>query len=384
MIDRKRYRDRVFKALSRSRAVCLLGPRQCGKSTLAREIANERPSHYFDLEDPGDEARLSNPKLTLERYTGLIVIDEVQLMPEIFSVLRVLIDRSASERQFLLLGSASPHLVRGLSDSLAGRIEYVDMGGFTPVELGYEREMVESSWLRGGFPLSYLADTEEDSLAWRGAYVRSLTERDMPQMGMQMMPRELGRFLRMLAHVHGQVWNSSSVASSFQVAHTTVRRYVDTLTGMYMVRQLPPWTMNLGKRQVKSPKLYIRDAGVLHYLAGIRSMSDLESNPLLGSSWEGFVLETLLMSASDDDVYFWSTYSGAELDLLVVRGTRKIGFEIKYTSRPVTTKSMHSACEMLDLNMLYVVYPGAHCFPLTECIEAVTLKEGCRIVDGLT
>jgi predicted AAA+ superfamily ATPase len=363
----------VRTALDRSRGAVLLGPRQCGKTTLAHRVTERLEAEYFDLESPADAARLRNPMTTLERLSGLIVIDEVQRMPDLFPVLRVLLDRKPLPASMLLLGSASPDLVKGASETLAGRVEFVDMSGFTVDEIAAPEH--RRLWLRGGFPLSFLARTNTDSTAWRESFVRTFLERDIRELGFNLSSTLLRRFLTMVAHHHGQTWNASSISSSLDLSAPTVRRYLDLMTDALVVRQLPPWFENVGKRIVKSPKIYIRDTGLLHYLLGIESHRDLESHPKYGASWEGYALEQMLHLKRQRNVYFWATYGGAELDLLTVEGGRRVGYEFKCTESPAVTKSMRIAMADLELDHLYVVYPGARSFPLDDPIDAVSLTE---------
>ncbi len=372
-LPRTRLLGAVDKALGRSRGVVLLGPRQCGKTTLARRIMEGREADYLDLESPVAVARLRNPMTALERLSGLIVIDEVQRMPELFPVLRVLLDRDPLPARILLLGSASPELVRGASESLAGRVEFVDMAGFTTDEI--PSEQLSRLWLRGGFPLSYLAANEGDSMAWRESFVRSLLERDLRELGFDLPPAMLRRFLTMVAHYHGQTWNASAIASSLSVSAPTARRYLDILVGSLIVRQLPPWFENVGKRIVKAPKVYLRDPGILHYLLGIGSHAELEAHPKYGASWEGFALEEVLHLTAERNAYFWATYGGAELDLLITRNGRRIGYEFKSSEAPGITKSMRVAMHDLNLDELKIVFPGRFGFPLDRGIAAVTLDE---------
>ena len=362
----------VRSALRRSRAVALLGPRQCGKTTLALHIAGQSAAEYFDLEDPTSEARLKDPKLALEKLKGLVVLDEIQRRPDILPVLRVLLDRRPLPARFLLLGSASPDIVRGASESLAGRVEFVSMSGFTPDETGGQMWRL---WLRGGLPRSYLAGNEKDSAKWRASYLTAFCERDLHLLGYDLPTSAVRRFLTMVAHYHGQTWNSSEVGRSLQMAHTTVRRYLDLMTGAFLVRQLPPWFENVGKRVVKAPKVYLRDSGLLHALLGMESRRELEGHPKLGASWEGFALEAVLRRFGDDYAYFWATHGGAELDLCVFKGGRRLGFEFKYTSSPQVTRSMRTAMDDLKLTHLYVVYPGTKKFPLAERITAMGLSD---------
>lgn len=379
-IKRDRLFRRVLEALRRSRCVGLVGPRQCGKSTLAREIAGTNAAAYFDLEDPTSEARLRDAKLALEPLRGLVVIDEVQRRPDLLPLLRVLADRDPLPARFLLLGSASPELLRNASESLAGRIEFIEMRGFTLDETGDAR--MRPLWRRGGFPLSYLAANDRDSLKWRNAFLQAFIERDLRQLGMDLPPAAVRRFLTMIAHYHGRTCNASEVGRSLQLAHTTVRRYLDLLTGALLVRQLPPWFENVGKRLVKSPKIYLRDSGLLHALLGLQTMADVESHPVLGASWEGFALETLLAWRDEPAAYFWGTHGGAELDLCWMTGPRRIGVECKYTSSPSVTKSMRVSLADLALDHLYVVYPGRGLFPLADRITAAGLSDMQAILDA--
>lgn len=352
----------------------LVGPRQCGKSTLAREIVGQDGSAaYFDLEDPTSDARLRDPKLALEPLRGLVVIDEVQRRPDLMPLLRVLLDRDPLPATFLLLGSASPELVRGTSESLAGRIEFIEMGGFVLDETPPEQQ--RRLWRRGGFPRSYLAANDHDSMRWRLAFVQSFVERDLRLLGVDLPPVTVRRFLTMLAHYHGGPWNASEAGRGLQMAHTTVKRYLDLLTGALLVRQLPPWFENVGKRLVKSPKVYLRDSGLLHALLGLERMEQLEGHPKLGASWEGFALETVLAWRDTPAPYFWGTHGGAELDLVWIDAPGRVGVEFKYSSAPTVTKSMHTAIKDLRLDHLYVVHPGSGRFPLAERITAAGLAE---------
>ena len=367
------------RALARSRAVVLAGPRQSGKTTLAQAILDRRSSNYFDLENPLDVRRLEQPMDTLSRLEGLVVIDEVQRRPGLFPVLRVLLDRSDAPGQFLLLGSASPALLRQAGESLLGRMETLEVGGFDLREVSGAaapagEDFATRLWLRGGFPRSYLAATDEDSLAWRVNAIASHVEVDLPQFGVDVAAPAMLRFWRMLAHYHGQIWNAAEPARSLGVSEPTVRRYLDTLTQTLMVRQLQPWHENLGKRQVKAPKVYFRDSGLLHALMDVGSLSALLAHPHGGASWEGFALEQVLRLAKPEQAYFWATHQGAELDLLLLRGTRRVGVEFKRADAPVVTRSMRISAEDLKLDVLYVVYPGEHRFHLAPGIEAVPLR----------
>ncbi|MEQ1880675.1 MAG: ATP-binding protein [Burkholderiales bacterium] len=367
------------KALARSRAVILTGPRQSGKTTLAQTIVDRKSPNYFDLENPLDARRLEQPMETLSRLKGLVVIDEVQRRPGLFPVLRVLLDRSNMPGQYLLLGSASPLLLRQTGESLLGRVETIEVGGFDLREVS---EVAPPSgvepdtrlWVRGGFPRSYLADSDEDSLAWRNGAIASHVEMDLPQFGVDVAAPAMLRFWRMLAHFHGQIWNAADPARSLGVSEPTVRRYLDTLTQTLMVRQLQPWHENLGKRQVKAPKVYFRDSGLLHALLDVGSLSALLAHPRSGASWEGFALEQVLRLAKPEQAFFWATHQGAELDLLLLRGTHRVGVEFKRADAPAATRSMQIAAEDLKLDVLYVVYPGEHRFHLARNIEAVPLR----------
>lgn len=352
--------------------VALLGPRQCGKSTLVRVLLRERISSYYDLESPEDQARLDNPMVALAGLRGIVALDEIQLRPQLLPILRVLADRDPLPAKFLILGSASPELVAGSSESLAGRVEFVDLGGFDLQEVGADH--AEALWIRGGFPRSFLAATEEDSVAWREGFVRTFLERDLPQLGIRLPAPTLRRFWTMLAHYHGQTWNGSEIARSFGVSDKTVRGYLDILTGTYMVRQVAPWFENLAKRQVKAPKIYLRDSGLLHTLLGLESREDVLGHPKSGASWEGFALEQILRSEGERNAYFWSTHGGAEVDLLLLRGNRRIGYEVKLTDAPRKTRSMATAVEDLALDHLYVVHPGRHEYPLAEKISALPIS----------
>lgn len=371
MIARKHYLALIRERLKSFPVVSVLGPRQVGKTTLARMIADEHPSHFFDLEDVAALTRLAEPKVALERLEGLVVLDEVQRKPELFALLRVLADRHPVKARFLLTGSASPDLVRGVSESLAGRVALVDVSGFNLAEVG-ENEW-RQLWWRGGFPRAYLADSEAVSRQWQEEFVRTLLERDMPQLGITISSAALRRFWTMLTHYHAQIWKGSELARSLDASEPTMRKYLDLLSSTFMVRQLAPWHENLGKRQVKAPKIYLRDSGLLHCLMRQRAFADLEANPKLGASWEGFALEQVLSITGDLDAYFWATHGGAELDLLVYRGGRKYGFEFKYGDAPSLTKSMHTALHDLKLERLFVVHPGQDSYVMNDQTEAVAI-----------
>lgn len=352
--------------------MALLGPRQSGKTTLARTFLPEAAAGYFDLEDPESLARLSEPMTTLKRLRGLIVIDEIQRRPDLFPILRVLCDRKPSPAKFLLLGSAAPALIRHASETLAGRVETIEVGGFTLAEAGIGKQA--PYWLRGGFPPSFLARTDADSFAWRKAYIQTILERDVPQLGFSIPSMALGRFWTMLAHYHGQIWNAAEPARALGIGESTVRRYLDLMEGLFMVRQLQPWHANLKKRQVKAPKIYLRDTGLLHQLLGIRSLVELEGHPKCGASWEGYALAQALGRLQPDEAYFWATHEGAELDLLAIKSGRRFGIECKRTDAPRLTPSMRIAMRDLELHRLWVLYPGERRYPLAERIEAIPLS----------
>jgi hypothetical protein len=373
MVERPDLVRQVEYGLTHSPVTAILGPRQCGKTTLAREIGRRENAVYFDLELPEDRAKLTNPQLVLEALRGVVILDEIQRQPELTMLLRVLADRRPLPCRFIVLGSASPDLVRQASDSLAGRIHFVDMGGFTLREVGLEQQ--DRLWMRGGFPLSYLAETDADSHQWRLTFARTFLERDLPQLGVQIPAETLRRFWTMLAHYHGQLWNGSEIGASLGVTHHTTRRYLDLLTGAYVVRQLQPWFENVGKRVVKSPKVYVRDSGLLHALLGIPDLAALQGHPKLGASWEGFVIEQILSWAGERNAYFWATHSRAELDLMVLARGKRWGFEIKYQDAPVMTKSLHIALKDLKLERAWIVYPGRESYPVHEQVRVCPLKD---------
>lgn len=359
----------VRAALRRSPTVALLGPRQCGKTTLARALAGADRATYFDLEDPLSLARLEEPLTALGRLRGLVILDEIQQRPNLFPVLRVLCDRPRTPARFLVLGSASPELVRQGAETLAGRIAFVEMGGFELRELGTAQ--LGRLWLRGGFPRSFLARSAADSFRWRADFIRTFLERDLRTLGFTIPAPALRRLWMMIAHYHGQSWNASEISRSLGEAHTTVKRHLDVLTGALVVRQLQPWFENLGKRQVKAPKVYVRDSGVLHALLGLSTQAALESHPKLGASWEGFVIEQAIAAIGERNAYYWATQSGAELDLLALAGGRRIGVEVKYADAPRLTKSMHVARADLGLQRIFIAYPGDKRYSLADWAEVV-------------
>lgn len=368
-INRFRLRSEIARALGQFRGVILVGPRQVGKTTLARAFVPADSPNYFDLEDAAVAEQFRSPRTLLENLRGLVVIDEVQHAPELFRTLRVLMDRDDAPAQFLLLGSASPSLLRQTGETLLGRVAIIELGGFTLDELGSPR--IQTLWRRGGAPLSCLAADERQSVEWRERFVQLFLERDLPLLGINAAPPALRRFWTMLAHYHGQIWNAADPARSLGVNESTVRRYLDWLTQTYMVRQLQPWHENLGKRQVKSPKIYFRDSGLLHLLLGIRDERDLLTHPRSGASWEGFMLEQALRMTQPDEAYFWATHAGAELDLLMLKYGRRIGMEFKRTDAPALTPSMRIAMNDLKLDRMLVVYPGARRYALASGVEVV-------------
>jgi len=371
MIERKHLQFLINESLRRSRVVALLGPRQCGKTTMARELLSPESANYFDLEDPASMIRLEQPMTALQDLKGLVVIDEVQRRPDLFPVLRVLADRKPMPSRFLILGSASPDLLRQSSESLAGRMELINMGGFSLAEVGVKNQ--SRHWLRGGLPESFLADQEEDSFSWRKNFIQTFLERDLPQWGISIPSLSLFRFWNILAHYHGQIWNAADPASSMGVSQPTVRRYLDILSGVYMVRQLPPWHANLKKRQVKAPKIYLRDSGLLHQLLGIHSEKDLLTNPKSGASWEGYAIEEVLRTTAPDEAYFWATHNGAEIDLVLIKDGRMFGVECKNMDAPRLTPSMQIALKDLKLDRITVLYPGKKRYSLTDRIDVVPL-----------
>lgn len=371
MIERPRLLSALRTALRRSPVVALIGPRQCGKTTAARWIVEPSSPRYFDLEDPASLARLTEPMTALGPLRGVVVIDEIQRRPELFPVLRVLADRRPLQARFLILGSASPALLRQSSETLAGRLETITLAGFCLDELG--DRAVGRHWRRGGFPPAYLARSEADSVRWREQFVRTFLERDLPQLGVSIAAPTLLRFWSMLAHVHGSLWNAADPARSLGLSQPTVRHYLDLLTSVFMVRQLPPWHENLAKRQVKAPKVYIRDTGLLHALLGIRSEQNLQRHPKLGASWEGYAIEEVLKLVEPDDSYFWATHGGAELDLLIFKNGRRYGIEVKHQDAPTLTASMRTALADLRLEHLTVLYPGSRDYALAERVTVVPL-----------
>jgi len=372
-INRPQFEAEVRESLTYNPVTAILGPRQCGKTTLARSISETIKSTLFDLEDPADfELLKSNPKQIFYGLEGLVIIDEIQRLPELFPLLRVLADEANSKRKYLILGSASPDLIRNSSESLAGRIGFINLTGFRLNEVGTEN--LRNLWIRGGFPRSYLAQNENQSFTWRNDFIQTFLERDISMYGFNIPPVTLRRFWQMLAHYHGQVWNGAEFARAMGVSEPTVKRYLDILTGTYMIRQLQPWYENLKKRQVKAPKVYIRDSGILHTLLTLEEDKIL-TNVKVGASWEGFVIEQLIQVLNTRDCYFWRTHTGAELDLLVVKSGKKLGFEIKYSDVPKITRSMNSVNEELGLDKLFLIYQGKRKLQLQERIFALPANE---------
>jgi hypothetical protein len=364
----------IRDALQRAPIAALLGPRQCGKTTLAHQVGGDE-AHFFDLERSADrQALVAAPERTLAPLSGLVVLDEMQILPELFPVLRVLADRPSAPARFLILGSASPDLVRGASETLAGRVAFVFLSGFDVTETGPEH--ADRLWVRGGFPRSFLAADDRASYAWRQDFIDTFLSRDAARFGITLPPEQFRRFWTMLAHLHGGVLHVAEPARALSIDQKTAGRYVDILAGAFLLRRLPPWFENTGKRLVKAPKIYLRDTGLLHALLGLRDGAELRSHPRFGASWEGFALEHVVnLLGAQRDVYFWATHGGAELDLLVPRGGKRYGFEFKFADAPATTKSMRAALSDLKLERLFVVFPGDRPYPLDEKIDAVPLVQ---------
>ena len=376
MINRPEYVKQVSTALARSPVTALLGPRQCGKTTLARQFAELHSATYLDLESEPDVRRLANPELALGDLKGLVVLDEIQRMPELFSVLRVLVDRPDAKSKFLILGSASLDVIRGVSESLAGRVEFIELAGFDLIEAGAGswREL----WWRGGFPRAYLAATDADSLVWREGFIRTFLERDIPQLGISIPAAAMRRFWTMLAHWHGQTWNASELGRSLAVSDKTMRSYLDLLTGTFMVRQLQPWFENTARRQVKAPKIYFRDTGLLHALLGLSSDAALLAYPRVGASWEGFVIEEVIRVLKADQAWFWAAHGGGEVDLLLLLDGKRVGIEVKFSEAPKVTRPMQNILRELSLAHLFVVCPARDAYPVASSISVWPVH---RIVD---
>ena len=378
MLNRDNLLTAITERFQHNPIVALLGPRQVGKTTLARFFAEQAVGSiiFYDLESPVDLRRLSMPLQALSQPADWIIIDEIQRQPELFEILRVLVDRPDARTRFLILGSASPELIKGVTESLAGRVAFIDIPGFSLNEIGGNK--LRQLWYRGGFPRSFLASDDNVSAAWREDFVRTFLERDIPALGIRVPPETLRRFWMMVAHYHGQIWNGAEFGRSLGSSEITARRYLDILAGAYVVRILPPWFENISKRQVKAPKIYIRDSGLLHSLLDLPDEHALLGHPKAGASWEGFALEEILKHIGDRNAFFWATHAGAELDLMVSRGGKRYGIEFKLADAPSTTRSMHVALETLNLEKLLVVYPGSTSYLLTDKIIALPLYEALK------
>jgi uncharacterized protein len=386
MIERPGHLERLHTLLGQFPVVGLIGSRQVGKTTLAMSFADSAPGDVtrFDLENPRHLSRLDDPMFALEGLRGLVVLDEIQLRPELFPVLRVLADRPGAPARFLVLGSASPELLRQSSESLAGRIAYHELEGFSLDEVG--RENLEALWFRGGYPRSYIAPSESASGLWRQQFIRTYLERDLSELGIQLPSTTMRRFWTMLAHYHGEIWNASELARAFGVSNKTVFNYLETLGSTFMAKRLEPWYENVAKRQVKAPKIYLADSGILHTLLGLETRDDLLSHPKVGASWEGFAIGEIVshLGARPEECFFWKLHSGAELDLLVRRGNTRRGFELKLTSSPRVTPSMRSALETLGLEELVVIHAGEESYPLASRIRAVALRRLAKEISPLS
>jgi len=373
VVQRPRWLAEIRAALKRSRVTALVGPRQAGKTTLARQIVPPHSPAYFDLEDPRSLARLAEPMTALASHRGVVVIDEIQRRPDLFPILRVLADRRPSQARFLILGSASPDLLRQSSETLAGRLETITLTGFGLDELG--AGALGRLWRRGSFPPAYLARSEQASYVWRQQFIQTFLERDLPQLGITIPATTLHRFWTMLSHYHGGIWNAAEAARSLGVSEPTARRYVDLLSGLFMIRQLQPWHENLKKRQVKAPKVYVRDSGLLHALLGLTDEREMLSHPKVGASWEGFTIEETLKAVRAEAAYFWATHTGAELDLLLLKRGRRYGVEVKFQDAPRLTPSMRVALSDLRLHRLTVLYPGDLRYDLDHRVSVVPVAE---------
>ena len=374
LLERPKAIAGITSAFRIHQAVALTGPRQCGKTTLARMFAGNEPAFsFFDLERAVDRRKLVSAEQTLSQLTGLVVIDEIQRQPQLFEILRVLLDNPAYTARFLLLGSASPMLIKGVSETLAGRVGLVDLSGFDLNELPGDHWRV--LWQRGGFPRSYLAPDDAASALWRENFIRTFLERDIPQLGITIPAESLRRFWTMIAHYHGQVWNAAEFARAMGTSEVTARRYLDILNGACVLRVLAPWHENLKKRQVKSPKIYVRDSGLLHALLELHSFDALSGHPKLGASFEGFAIEQLLSGLDTRSASFWGTHSGAELDLMVTIGGKRSGFECKYSDAPGTTRAMRIAIDDLQLAHLWIIYPGDEAYELDDSISVVPVTQ---------
>jgi hypothetical protein len=383
VIERPELLSRIRRALRRSRVVALIGPRQSGKTTLARQVVPGDSANYFDLENPASLARLEQPMTALEGLRGTVAIDEIQHRPDLFPILRVLADRKPLPARFLVLGSASPALLRQSSESLAGRLETIPVAGFGLAEIG--TNALNRHWQRGAFPPSFLARTAGDSIAWRRQFIQTFLERDLPQLGINIPAPALLRFWTMVAHSHGGIWSAADPARSLGIGESTVRRYLDLFASLLMVRQLHPWHENLSKRQVKAPKVYVRDSGLLHALLGIRTEHELLAHPKSGASWEGYALEEIIKAVEPDEAYFWATHQGAELDLLLFKGGHRVGVEIKRIDAPKITPSMRVALADLKLERLTVVYPGKQSYELAPRVTVLPIDKAVATgIDSFT
>lgn len=373
MIGRDYLLNYILNQCDQFPITLIVGPRQCGKTTIARQIASLADSHYFDLEDPDTPLDKDIAKLVLSDKSGLVVIDEIQREPHLFELLRVLADRRPNPAKFLILGSASPTIIKGVSETLAGRVSYVEMSGFNLTEVAVSEW--EKLWIRGAYPDSFLCSSDAKSENWKKQFVRTFLERDIPQLGIRIPSTSLRRFWTMVAHFHGQIWNAAEFARSLGTKEDTARKYLDLLSGAFMIRQLMPFSINIGKRLIKSPKIYLRDTGLLHSLLNLTTKLEVQSHPKLGFSFEGFAIDQIIqITDSTDNAYFYKTHAGAELDLYIEKQNKRIGFEFKYESRPRTTKSMHTVLADLNLDRLYVIYPGERSYPLAENIHVLPIK----------
>lgn len=381
MLQREHFLSKIKQLFEIFPIVAILGPRQCGKTTIARQYSTQLtqpPQNYFDLEDIEDLGRLEEPNLAFQYLTGLVTIDEIQLRQNLFPTLRVLVDKADNPLKFLILGSASRELLRQSAESLAGRIGYLELPPFSLLEVEYNKQL----WLRGGYPLSYLAQSEEASVIWRKNYIKTFLEQDIPNLGINIAPDKLQRFWMMLSHYHGNIFNASELGRSLGLNHKTVQHYADILQSTFVIRQLQPWYENISKRQVKAPKIYIRDSGLLHVLLGLEGESQLLASPKLGASWEGYALEQVINvnELEVGEYYFWATHAHAELDLLLLKQGQRIGIEFKYSDAPKLSKSMAIAMEDLKLDRLYVIYPGQKQYLLKDHIHVISLEEYCAEV----
>lgn len=375
MISRNFFIDQINEAFHVNPCVAILGPRQCGKTTLALNFAlkQKKKYHHFDLEDPADYSALKEAKFVLDKLNGLIIIDEVQRYPDLFPILRILIDQKKRKCQFLILGSASHTLIEKSAETLAGRISHVELTPFSTREV----PSIKKIWQRGGYPLSYLAKSDEISFKWRYEYIRTFLEHDIPQLGIQIPAETLRRFWMMLTHYHGQIFNASEIGKSLGLSHTTARRYLDILTGTLMIRVLPPWFENLKKREIKSPKVFFRDSGIFHSLLGLHHEKDILVHPKLGASWEGFALEEIIRKEDADgkNSFFWGIHRDAELDLLIHKNGKRYGYEVKFSRNSKLMKRQNKIIEMLKLEKLYLVNPGKKNLALSDKITSIGLEK---------